>query len=137
MLEIKPYIRKINYHETDKMGVVHHSNFVKFMEEARVDYLSQIGLEYTKFEEDGLVSPVVKIELEYKTPAYFGDTLTLVLVVENYTGTRVTFNYEIQNQKGQLVCRAHSQHCFIYENRICSLQKSFVCYHEMLRQTIE
>ena len=50
---MKDYIRKINYYETDKMGITHHSNYIRFMEEARIDFLDQIGCGYAKMERDG------------------------------------------------------------------------------------
>ena len=134
---MKQYIRKINYHETDKMAVVHHSNYVKYMEESRVDFLHQIGIEYEDFEADGLVSPVVKIDVEYKTPARFGDTLTINVFQSEYSGARLGYSYEMYNQDNKLVCRAKSQHCFIFNNRICSLQNNFEKYHKLLLDSLE
>lgn len=61
---MRPYIRKVQYHETYKMGVAHHSNYIKWMEEARVDFLDQIGYGYVKLEEDGIISPVLSVECE-------------------------------------------------------------------------
>lgn len=126
------YIRPVHYHETDKMAVVHHSNYVKYMEESRVDALRQIGIEYAAFEADGIVSPVVGIQVEYKHPSVFGDTLTIEVTQKCYTGARLCYEYVMRNQRGELVCKATSEHCFIYQNRICSLQRSFPQWHEKL-----
>lgn len=134
---MKPYIRKINYHETDKMAVVHHSNYVKYMEESRVDFLEQMGIAYDEFESHGLVSPVVKIEVEYKTPAIFGDTLTIQVTQTEYTGARLAYRYEMRNQKNQLVCKAASQHCFTHEGRIKALQNGFEHYHQLLEAQLK
>lgn len=131
------YIRKINYHETDKMAVVHHSNYVKYMEESRVAFLSAIGVEYADFEAEGIVSPVVSINVEYKTPARFGDTLTIDVRQTQYSGPRLSYSYEMRNQEGKLVCKASSQHCFIYQNRILSLQNGFEHYHQKLVDALE
>ena len=60
------YLRKINYYETDKMGITHHSNYIRFMEEARIHFLDQIGCGYDKWEKSGIISPVIGIECEYK-----------------------------------------------------------------------
>lgn len=124
--------RKINYHETDKMGITHHSNYVKFMEEARIAILESAGLYYDKFEADGLASPVVKIEVDYKHPSTYGDTLYIDINVCEYTSVRIGFEYKMKNQDGALVCCAKSLHCFSHENKICSLEKGFTTYHEML-----
>ena len=56
------YKHKINYYETDKMGVTHHSNYVRFMEESRIDFLEKIGWGYDKMEQEGIISPVVSLE---------------------------------------------------------------------------
>lgn len=134
---MNPYLRKINYHETDKMAVVHHSNYVKFMEEARVDFLHQIGVEYDQFEAEGVLSPVVSIHVEYKNPARFGDTLSIQVLQTEYTGPRVCYAYEMRNQEGKLVCRASSQHCFTVDGRIRSLSHGFEHYDAILRNNTD
>ena len=53
------YKRQVNYYETDKMGIVHHSNYIRFFEEARIDFLDKIGLNYKKIEDMGLIMPVI------------------------------------------------------------------------------
>ena len=59
---MKKYIHKVNYYETDKMGIVHHSNYIRWMEEARIDFLDQVGLGYRKLEDNGIISPVIGLE---------------------------------------------------------------------------
>ena len=66
------YVRKVAYHETDKMSITHHSNYVKWMEEARIAYLEHIGLLFSVIEDKGIASPVTAIDVEYKTPSTFG-----------------------------------------------------------------
>ena len=60
------YYRKAQYHETDQMGIIHHSNYVKWMEEARIGYMSRMGFSYKKVEELGVISPVVEISVAYR-----------------------------------------------------------------------
>ena len=55
------YIHRVNYYETDKMGITHHSNYVRWMEEARMDFLSSIGYGMRRLESDGITSPVVSV----------------------------------------------------------------------------
>ena len=45
MIEVKPYIRRANYYETDQMGIVHHSNYIRYSEEARIELMRQVGLD--------------------------------------------------------------------------------------------
>ena len=58
---MKPYQHRVQYYETDRMQLTHHSNYLRFMEEARVDFLEQLGWGYNRMEEEGLISPVVGI----------------------------------------------------------------------------
>ena len=93
------YKRTVQYHETDKMGITHHSNYVKYMEEARVSYLDAIGLPFTAIEEKGIVSPVAEIKVRYKSPSTFADTTPSVTriisgipgiaVISPFTGIRL------------------------------------------------
>ena len=65
------YKHKVHYYETDKMGIVHHSNYIRWMEEARVDFLDEIGWSYAQLESVGLVSPVLSLDVEYKHSTYY------------------------------------------------------------------
>ena len=65
------YERKAHYHETDQMGLIHHSNYVKWMEEARIAFMDEIGMSYMNLEESGVVSPVTGITVDYKKPVRF------------------------------------------------------------------
>ena len=72
-----PFKRTINYYETDKMQVVHHSNYIRFLEECRMDFMKQIDLDYVAMEEKGIMIPVLSVECDYQNPARFGDTILL------------------------------------------------------------
>ena len=71
------YYRKAQYHETDQMGIIHHSNYVKWMEEARIGYMSRMGFSYKKVEELGVISPVVEISVAYRKPVFFDDEIRI------------------------------------------------------------
>ena len=85
------YRRQVFYYETDKMGVTHHSNYVRFMEEARIDFLEQIGCSYDKMEKAGIISPVIWIECEYKRSTTFGDELRISQVILNLLTNAVKY----------------------------------------------
>lgn len=107
------YIRQVHYHETDKMGITHHSNYIKWMEEARVYFLDQIGCSYARLEEAGIVSPVIGIECQYKRPTTFDDCVCIQAQIEEYKGVRLIIGYTMTNQAtGELVATARSMHCF-------------------------
>ena len=114
---MKPYIHNVKYYETDKMGITHHSNYVRWMEEARVDFLNQIGFGYRKLEEDGIISPVIGVECEYKTPTRFDDNVEIEVKIEEFRGVRLTIRYTMRNMfSGELVMIGRSRHCFVDVN---------------------
>ena len=128
------YSRKAHYHETDQMGVVHHANYPKWMEEARVAFLDSLGVSYRAMEEAGVLSPVVSLAVEYKRPARFDDELEVRLEVAKYTGVRLEVAYTFFNKTRDELCAiAHSAHCFMKDGRIVSLQKALPDAHERMR----
>ena len=83
------YVHKVNYYETDKMGITHHSNYIRFMEEARMDFLSEIGYPMTRLENEGITSPVVSVNCEYKHTTTYNDKIEIEVVLEKYTGVKL------------------------------------------------
>ena len=111
------YIHKVQYYETDKMGITHHSNYIRWMEEARVDMLEKIDFGYDKLEAEGIISPVVGIECEYKESTRFAQNVEIEVKITEYSGVRYTIEYEMRNAETKnLVVKGKSKHCFINEN---------------------
>ncbi|MGN1104528.1 MAG: acyl-CoA thioesterase [Candidatus Coproplasma sp.] len=111
---MKDYVRKINYYETDKMGITHHSNYVRFMEEARINYLEEIGCGYDKWEQAGIISPVIGIECEYKRPTTFNDEIRINVKITEYKRIKLTVSYTMYNTKtDEVVFIGKSHHCFV------------------------
>lgn len=109
-----PYIHKVNYYETDKMGISHHSNYVRWMEEARVYFLEQSGYGLGRLEAEGITSPVVSVECQYKRSTTFGDEIAIDVAVEAYTGVKLTLGYVMRDRAtGEIVLTARSSHCFV------------------------
>ena len=105
--------RNINYYETDKMGIVHHSNYIRFFEEARCDLLEDCGLPYDLMEEKGIMSPVLGVSCKYKQHVTFGDTLEIRTYIKDFTGVKFTVAYEIYNKENGVLCViGESNHCF-------------------------
>ena len=131
---MKPYIHKVNYYETDKMGITHHSNYVRFMEETRVFYMDEMGWSYAKMEETGIASPVVSLECTFKKPTTFADEITIELKVEKLTPCKVTFIYDFKHND-QTVCTAKSTHCFLDTNgRPVILEKQIPDFYNKLKE---
>ena len=133
------YIHKVNYYETDKMGVAHHSNYIRWMEEARVDFLDKAGLGYDKIEALGIVSPVIGIECEYKTSTTFNDEIEIEVKVKEYKGVRLIIEYKMINKNTKdIVLTGISKHCFINgENKPVRLKVEFPKIDEKLRALVD
>lgn len=111
---MKPYHHRVQYYETDRMGITHHSNYVRWMEEARLDFLSGIGCGYDKMERDGIISPVVSVDCRYIKPTTFPDDVAIEVSVKKFTGVRLVLEYKMTSEAdGSLVCTACSEHCFV------------------------
>ena len=132
------YKRTAQYHETDKMGVIHHSNYVKWMEEARVAFLESIGAGYKSVEAAGVVSPVVSVSVDYVRPVEFSDETEISLSVTKYSGAVLEFGYRFFNvTKNELCAKASSRHCFLKNGRIVSLKKELPSLSEKLDRALD
>ena len=136
---MKPYYHHVNYYETDKMAVTHHSNYIRWMEEARIDFLEQIGFGYRKLEEDGIVSPVIGVECEYKAATAFGDCVRIDAFVKEFSGVRLVIGYEMRNaDTGALVLTGQTRHCFVDgQGRPVILARSFPAFAQKLQEMKE
>ena len=132
------YIHKVNYYETDKMGITHHSNYIRFMEEARMNFLCEIGYPMTRLENEGISSPVVSVNCEYKTPTTYSDEIEIEVIIEKYSGVKLSLAYVMKNvATGKIVAEAHSSHCFIdKDGRPVVVRKHFPQFDEILRSNI-
>ena len=112
---MKPYIKKVQYYETDMMGIVHHANYIRWMEEARIEFLDQLGFPYARMEADGIISPVRAVSCQYKKPCTFGDTLSIAVTVDSFNGVVLTLGYDMtRDSDGALICQARSEHVFMH-----------------------
>ena len=110
---MRPYLHRVQYYETDRMGITHHSNYIRWMEEARVDFLEQLGWGYDRLESLGVASPVLGVECSYKRSTTFHDVVEVTVRLQSYHGARMTIFYEMRAAAGELVCTGSSQHCFV------------------------
>lgn len=135
---MEQYKHIVQYYETDKMGITHHSNYVRWMEEARVDFLERIGHSYKKLEEDGIISPVVGINCKFKQTTTFSDVIAVSVKVLEFKGVKLIIGYEMTNKDNQVVFEATSEHCFIDETgRPIRMKTSFLDFYNCLRELAE
>ncbi len=108
------YRHKVQYYETDRMGITHHSNYIRWMEEARLNLLDQIGWGYEKLEAEGIISPVLAVNCRYKHSTTYGDAVDIRVRVQTFNGVRLTIGYEIKNAAtGEPVLEGTTEHCFL------------------------
>lgn len=113
-VKIKPYEHHAKYYETDQMGIIHHSNYIRWMEEARMDMMEQMGYSYKEMEEAEIMSPVLSVQCEYKSMVRFSDTVIIETRVSQYNGVKLTVQYRMTDKEtGELRTMAQSEHCFL------------------------
>jgi acyl-CoA thioester hydrolase len=108
------YRHKVHYYETDQMGVVHHSNYIRWFEESRTDLLEQMGISYARMEELGIIIPVLAVSCEFKQSVKYGETVRIIPRTETFTGLRMSLSYRIvDDASGELRAFGSSGHCFL------------------------
>ncbi len=106
--------RQVKYYETDKMGVVHHSNYIRWFEEARVEFMRGIGLSYRAMEEEGVQVPVVSVSCKYRSPSTFDDVVVVKTRIQKFNGIVVELAYEVIDEAtGVVRVTGESSHCFV------------------------
>ncbi len=108
------YERTPFYYETDKMGIVHHSNYIRWFEEVRVAYMADRGYPYARMESEGVMIPVLAVDCKYKIPVKFDQTVLITGKIDHFDGLRLNVSYEIRDKASGKVCvTGHSEHCFV------------------------
>lgn len=137
---MEPYQHKAQYYETDQMNVIHHSNYIRWFEEARSYFLEQIGFPYDVLEHEmKLISPVMEITCKYRAMVRFGDLVDIYTSVEKFNGIKLTLSYKIVNHKtGELCTTGTSTHCFLNASGTpVSLKKSAPNLYQKILEHLE
>ena len=132
---METYRHSVHYYETDKMGITHHSNYIRWMEEARVDWLAKIGWDYARLEEMGIVSPVMEVNCRYLKSTTFSDVVLVELWVSELRMAKMKVRYRMKKEDGTIVAEAESQHAFLSQKGMpLRLQKEYPELFEALSQ---
>ncbi|SQA79211.1 acyl-CoA thioesterase YbgC [Capnocytophaga ochracea] len=107
------YVLRTRYAETDQMGVVYYGNYPQYLELGRVEWLRSIGFTYKAMEEEGIMMPVVSLQIQYKKPALYDELITIRTKLKELPSTKIEFNYEILNEKGELLSTANTVLVFV------------------------
>ena len=128
------YTHRVQYYETDQMGIVHHSNYIRWFEEARIDWMRHCGISYREMEKLGIIVPVLGVEATYRQMVHFDDLVDIKVTAAKYNGIVLEFCYEIYHQKdGKLCTTGKSRHCFLNkEAKPVSLKKENAVLHQKI-----
>ena len=107
------YTLRTRYAETDQMGVVYYGNYPQYLELGRVEWLRAIGLTYKEMEAEGIMMPVVSLQIQYKKPALYDELITIRTKLKDLPSTKIEFDYEILNEKGELLSMANTILVFV------------------------
>lgn len=114
MIEQIPYEREVQYYETDQMQIVHHSNYIRWFEEARLAYMKQLGVNYHDMEKQGMIVPVLSASAVYRLAFRYGDTFQVHVKLTRFNGVKMELSYEVYNKiTGVLHTTGESSHCFL------------------------
>jgi len=123
---------RVRYSETDQMGIVYHANYLVWMEIGRTDLIEDLGFKYADMEKDGILAPVLDIQISYKKPCLYGEEVTIKTWIEDYDGLRITYGYEIYKETGELSATGFSKHVCVKKDtfRPIRVNKYFSNWHE-------
>ncbi|WP_044938987.1 acyl-CoA thioesterase [Pseudobutyrivibrio sp. LB2011] len=137
-METSKYIHIVQYYETDKMGITHHSNYIRWMEEARVDFLNQIGWPFDKLEALGIVSPVLNVSCDYKLSTVFSEKIAIAVAVKEFKGVKLFLSYTMENEEGKVVCTGTTSHAFLNtQGRPIRMKQEYPDFYQCLMNMVE
>jgi acyl-CoA thioester hydrolase len=117
----------VRYAETDAQGVVHHANYLTWFEEGRSEFLRQQGCFYSDMERDGFFVIVANVEVDYRSPSFYEDRITIATTMEKGRGRMMVFSYQATNQDGVLVAEGRTRHLVLdTERRLVSIPGKYI-----------
>jgi acyl-CoA thioester hydrolase len=119
---------RVRYAETDRMGYVYYGNYTQYYEVGRVEALRDLGTSYKEMEDNGVMLPVYTCNIKYIKPAFYDDLLMIKTTIKELPTAKITFDYDIYNQKGELLNTANTVLVFINiaTNKPCPAPASFI-----------
>ena len=127
------YERRAQYYETDQMGIIHHSNYIRWFEEARLHFMDEIGLSYAKIEEMGILIPVLSVDCQYKTMVHYNDIVVIYTRIIKFNGVKMTIAYRVVDHvTGEIRCTGETSHAFLNrEYRLVRLKREYPDLYEL------
>ena len=132
------YEHKVQYYETDMMGIVHHSNYIRWFEEARVEFLKDLGFSYKEMEARGVISPILYVACSYKSSSSFDDIIKVRIRIEKLGAYKLYLKYELFNsESGVILVLGETQQGFLdLEGKPVSLKKTEPALYKALEERV-
>jgi acyl-CoA thioester hydrolase len=133
------YIHQAQYYETDQMGIIHHSNYIRWMEEARIAYMEEMDFPYHKVEEAGIISPVLSVQCDYKSMTHFGDRVVIEVKLISFKGVKYSISYTMRDEQTKEVrAVGTSSHCYLKKDgRPVSIKRELPELYEKMKKAAE
>ncbi len=133
------YIHKTQYYESDQMGIMHHSNYIRWFEEARIAMMDDLGYAYARLEHEGIVSPVLSVSCNYRKMLRFGDVVRIETEIDKFNGIKIVFKYKVYLEStGELCADGESSHCFLNADfKPISIKKTNKEFYDKMKGTNE
>ena len=127
------YERRAQYYETDQMGIIHHSNYIRWFEEARLHFMDEIGLSYAKIEEMGILIPVLSVDCQYKTMVHYNVIVDIYTRIIKFIGVIMRIAYRVVDHvTGEIRCTGETSHAFLNrEYRPVRLKREYPDLYEL------
>jgi acyl-CoA thioester hydrolase len=119
---------RVRYGETDQMGYCYYGNYAQFFEIGRVETLRALGMSYKQIEDSGIMLPVTELNTKYLMPCFYDDLITIVTTIKTRPSVKIEFDYEIYNEKKELLTVAYTKLVFVKKNNM----KPCICPLELL-----
>ena len=117
---------RVKFFDTDVMGVVHHSNYIRWFETGRVEFLRELGIDLNEMMSDGILFPIVEVGAKFHAPARFDDELEIVTTAEALTKAKMKFNYKIYRcGEEKILAEGTSTNVFTSDGKICRLPEKY------------
>lgn len=122
----------VRYAETDQMGVVYHANYLIWFEIGRTKLIEELGFNYAELEKEEILSPVTDVQVKYRKPLTYGQKAVIQTWIEDYNGLKVTYGYEIRNERNEICVMGMTSHVCVRKEtfRAISIKKNLPAWHD-------
>lgn len=119
-------LHRVKFYDTDVMGVVHHSNYIRMFETGRVEFLRALGIDLNEMMSDGILFPIVEVSAKFHAPARFDEELEIETTAEALTKAKMKFSYAIRRcGEEKILAEGTSTNVFTSDGKICRLPEKY------------